>query len=195
MGRVKVDGLPDNMSVINHGSSIELIRNWHTRALLSNTLLLIALMTMAVIYLIVFSDTLMQKVLRSVVAMVILAMPLIIMWKNKTHILVQRGQVSVKHKPFPYFGNRTIPSHSIKQVYVKQHSSSAPEDDSLNCAQLKYFHYEIIIILKKNKELSLLKGLKDHQHALFIEEEIEKFLNIEDQQNNREFGSKPILGW
>ncbi len=195
MGRVKVDGLPDNMSVINHGSSIELIRNWHTRNLSSGTVISTMLIPVTVIILIFTSDTFLEKLIKSIGAIAVLSMPLIMMLKNNTHILIERGQISVKHKPFPFFGARVIPSHLIKQVYVEQFTSSAPENNTVRCAQLKYFQYEVKVILKSNNELSLLKGLKDHQQALFIEEEIETFLNIEDQQNNREFGSKPILGW
>lgn len=191
MGRVKVDGLPNNMSIHNHGTSIELIRNWQSRALLEGTVLYVAVLAFIAFFQINFFGF----SLRNILTLIILSLPLIIMWKNKTHILIQRGQVSVKHKPFPYLGTKTIPSRSIKQVYVKQLTSTASENNSVRCAQLKYFRYEVKVVLKTSKEITLLKGIRDHQQALFIEEEIEKFLRIEDETNINEFGSTPILGW
>jgi hypothetical protein len=89
---------------------------------------------------------------------------------NRTYIDVDRGRIQVRHRPIPYFGNKKLRSRDIKQLYAKEKIGSDNNAGS----------FEVFVLTKDKKSISLIKGLESDEQALFIEQEIEKYLRLED---------------
>ena len=92
---------------------------------------------------------------------------------NKTIISVTFNSITIKHSPFPYSGNRTVASKTLLQLYCKREDFwSRFHGSSL---------FTVHAITSGQENIKLLSGLENAEQALFIEQEIEKFLHIEDK--------------
>ncbi len=91
---------------------------------------------------------------------------------NQTVIRVGQGTLTVHHGPLPWFGNKSVPSHAIQQLYCKEHVQRSRESDSVT--------YSVEMILDNGRE-TLVKGLDKCEQAIFIEQTLERFLKIEDK--------------
>ncbi|MBU2880934.1 hypothetical protein KO525_15755 [Psychrosphaera sp. B3R10] len=96
-------------------------------------------------------------------------------WCNVTNIHVTKQQIQISHKPLPWIGNKTIDSHDIKQLYVKEKTSRNRNHNSYSVS------YEVHTITNSGKVTRLLSGLSTSEQALFVEQEIEKYLGIENK--------------
>ena len=92
---------------------------------------------------------------------------------NSTHISAGRDFLIIKHKPLPWFGNKSIPSQELDQLYSKMSVYRYRGRDHYSC--------EIRAKMKTKQDIKLLSKLTDTAQALFVEQEIERFLNIEDR--------------
>jgi hypothetical protein len=92
---------------------------------------------------------------------------------NKTFIDVTANSITIKHVPLPFWGNKKVSSKTVIQLYCKK-------DDFLG-ARNGYRAFAVHAITSERKNIKLLSGLDTSEQALFIEQEIEKFLNIEDK--------------
>jgi hypothetical protein len=93
------------------------------------------------------------------------------LYVNKTTIRVSQLLLEVKHGPLPYWGNHNLSSEGLKQIYCKQRISSGRSAS---------VSYEVHAINIEGKDITLLNGLDQSEQALYIEQEIERFLKIED---------------
>ncbi len=95
---------------------------------------------------------------------------------NRTLIRVSFENLSVSHEPLPWFGKRNIAVHDIKQLYCQQHKGNK---GSLS--------YSVNVITNDFTKIRLISGLGDSTQARFIEETVEKRLNITDEAVEGEF--------
>ncbi len=92
---------------------------------------------------------------------------------NTTTIIVTSSVVSVKHSPIPFWGNKRVASKTLLQLYCKK--------------EVFWHHlqrittFSVRAITSDRKNITLLSGLNIAEQALFIEQEIETFLGIEDK--------------
>ena len=96
---------------------------------------------------------------------------------NKTTIDVSTHGIAVVTKPLniPFHPNRYIEAKDLKQLYVEQYVESTTNNRP-------NYAYAVRAVVEGNDNVpKLVKGLKNENQALFIEHEIEKFLNIEDE--------------
>lgn len=96
---------------------------------------------------------------------------------NSTYITVDEHFLTIDHRPIssPWFPNKKIPVDDIEQVFVKKKRTGSTNGVS-------HYAYSIVVIDKKRRqEVSLISGMKNSDKALFIEQEIEYFLGIEDR--------------
>ena len=96
---------------------------------------------------------------------------------NSTYITVDDYELSIEHRPFnlPFFiKNQSIKVENIKQVYVQKYSTGQVNG-------VHQYAYKILAQLKGGNEVNVLKGFKHKNKALYVEQEIEIFLNIEDR--------------
>jgi hypothetical protein len=93
---------------------------------------------------------------------------------NRTVINVNRQWLSVTHGPIPWYGNKRIDIPQVIQLF-------AEEVRSQNNRSGMSFSYQLNTLLRDNSKLKLLAGLPSPDIALFVEQNIEDYLNIKDQ--------------
>ena len=91
---------------------------------------------------------------------------------NQTVIRVGQGLLEVQHGPLPWLGNKTLPAHEVQQLYCQEHVHHGKNGSSVT--------YSVELVRNEGRE-TLIKSLSECDQALFIEQELERFLKIEDQ--------------
>ena len=92
---------------------------------------------------------------------------------NKTTIEIAYGEIIISIKPLPWFGNKTINTSEIKQIYVKERSSTNKNGQTT-------YSYDVMLINKQENKTKLLSSLDSSNIAKFIEQKLEKFLKIQN---------------
>lgn len=106
-----------------------------------------------------------------VIAGVVLTCGLIAGLVNRTEITFDRRQLSVWHGPLPWWGNRRLPLSEVRQLYTK----------ASNIKKNGRPTYHLFYVTRDGRSKKLLSGLDAAETALFIEQQIEGWLNIPDQ--------------
>lgn len=88
-------------------------------------------------------------------------------WINRTHIFVSREKIAVRHRPIPSWGNKELDVSSLKQLYVKERPVSGGSI------------YEVRATTHNGRDIKLVGPITSEQ-AFYIEQEIEKYVGIED---------------
>jgi len=101
-------------------------------------------------------------------------------WLNKTHIFVSQNAIEIKDKPLPCFSNKRIETKNIKQLYSKEVLSNSTSGNRRSS-------YELHILSFGEDDMRLL-NVETSEQALFIEQEIEKYLGIENLKVRGEIG-------
>lgn len=96
---------------------------------------------------------------------------------NSTVIRVADGMLSVRHGPLPWRGNLDLPTDGIEQIYCQNKIHKSRDDDGHTRTSMQY---EVHAVINGQKQ-KLLGGLHEADHALFVEQRLERFLGIEDQ--------------
>jgi len=92
---------------------------------------------------------------------------------NRTVIRAGQGMVEVRHGPLPWPGNKTLTSHQIKQLYSKEKISHGKNG--------VHYTYKVQAVTEGNHRETLLGGLTEVEQALYIEQQLERFLRIKDE--------------
>ncbi|MBF0122097.1 MAG: hypothetical protein HQL21_01650 [Candidatus Omnitrophica bacterium] len=92
---------------------------------------------------------------------------------NITTIKVSYDFITVRHAPLPCPGEKTIPRGDVKQFYS--------EEDTHETKHGHGHTYAVRLLTKNEKTIDLIKGLAGRDEALFVEQQIEKFLRIQDE--------------
>ncbi|MCC6147115.1 MAG: hypothetical protein IT308_06055 [Anaerolineaceae bacterium] len=90
---------------------------------------------------------------------------------NRTEITFDRQQLSTWHGPLPWWGSRSLPLGEIRQLYTRE---SSVKKNGRSTYHLFYTNPE-------GRSKKLLSGLDSPDTALFIEQQLEAWLNIPDQ--------------
>jgi hypothetical protein len=93
---------------------------------------------------------------------------------NRTRIHADRGEVSIRHGPLPWFGNRTIRAVDLEQLYCTRHVSRSRNSRTVT--------FRVNAATRGGRKIKLLSGIAEEDQALFIEQELEQHLNIEDRE-------------
>ena len=96
---------------------------------------------------------------------------------NSTVIRVADGMLSVRHGPLPWRGNLDLPTDGIEQIYCQNKLCTSRDEDGHASTSR---HYEVHAVIDGQKT-KLLSGLHEADHALFVEQRLERFLGIKDQ--------------
>lgn len=101
---------------------------------------------------------------------------------NKTYILVSQREILVEHRPLriPFYGNRTISAMDLDQLFISKYVASKTNGRP-------NYAFSVMARLRTGSEVTLLKGLRFPEQATYVEQQIEKFLNIEDRAMEGEF--------
>lgn len=98
---------------------------------------------------------------------------------NRTVIFVDGRELSVVHRPLPWFGTLRLPVDQIDQLYCKQKVSRGENGTSVS--------YQLFAAVKGGGRRKILSGLMDSDHALFIERRVESYLGIRDRRMTGEY--------
>lgn len=179
-------GLPDRLQINRRGSEIELVRSWFGPQVVFMTVFA------------VFWDGFLYSWYSSLgdfkggMDSIFFYLPLIHVavgagityyalcgWLNRTRITVGCGKVSVRHGPLPWVGNLEMDSSAIKQLYAKQVVSSTRNGTSVR--------YDVVALTRDGRSIDFAGGMESSEQALYIEQEVEKFLGIKDQPVKGEY--------
>jgi hypothetical protein len=94
---------------------------------------------------------------------------------NKTYIDVDFNSITVQYKPLPLWGNKKVSTQTIEQLHYEW-------DDFWGIPNNRsgYHFYAVSATTKERRVTKLVRGLDNSEQALFIKQEIEKFLNIDE---------------
>lgn len=94
---------------------------------------------------------------------------------NTTTIEATRSHLLIEHAPLPipFSPNRDIPAADIKQLYVEEYTASHTNGQP-------DIRFALLAKLANGKRIKLLKGLKEPEEGLYIEQQIERFLDLKD---------------
>jgi hypothetical protein len=111
-----------------------------------------------------------------VAAGLVLGYVVLALFKNSTKIIMSYQDIEVKTGPipFPFPKNKTLPRSSIDQIFCVEsitHGKHGPRHS-----------YPIKVRYRDGSVQELLKGINKHEHAVWIEREIEKYLGIRDEK-------------
>ncbi len=94
---------------------------------------------------------------------------------NSTHINATQTRLKFLHEPLWWRGNREIEVSEIDQIFCKLQVNRG-KNGSTSLA------YHLCMIDVTGKHTKLLTNLETPEQALFLEQELEKFLGIEDRR-------------
>jgi hypothetical protein len=94
---------------------------------------------------------------------------------NATTITVTSDQLEIRHHPVPMPGSKTLFASEIVQLFCVQHVSRGSKGGTT-------ISYQVNAIMQDQRRENLLKGLTNIEQALYIEQEIERYLRIENRQ-------------
>ncbi len=100
---------------------------------------------------------------------------------NRTTIKVDRQWFIVQHDPVPWPGEVKVPVRELEQLYCQEQTTQRKRSSSAS--------YTLSAVLKDGRKKTLLTGLDGPEVAAFIEQQVEGWLNIEDQ---RVVGEMPV---
>ncbi len=93
---------------------------------------------------------------------------------NRTLVTVGGGQVVVRHGPVPWLGNKDVAASEIRQLY-REETRSYSRGGSRSKFQLS-------AVTTDNRLLRIISNVPSADIALYLEQEIEKELGIEDRK-------------
>lgn len=100
---------------------------------------------------------------------------------NKTYVIIEEDYLTISHKPLKIFTvkNHKIAIDNIDQLFVAEYATNR----SVNKVALKAFG--LFIKLKNGKKIKIIDEM-NKETSLYIEQEIEEFLEIKDTKMKRE---------
>lgn len=96
----------------------------------------------------------------------------ICLYVNTKIIIVDSKKIFLEDKPLPFFGNKIIDIEKAHQLYTKEIVTYSKNRKNTS--------YKLAIITSKNKDFDLPIHFSKKDEALYLEQEIEKFLKIKD---------------
>ncbi len=92
---------------------------------------------------------------------------------NETRLQVKFGVLTIQHGPVPWPGKKEYPPGTITQIYCQKNESTSRNRRNVS--------YSVHWIDKSDKKRTLLGYLRNSDQALFIEQQLEKSLGIQDR--------------
>jgi hypothetical protein len=92
---------------------------------------------------------------------------------NTTTIRIGYGMLEVHSGPVPWGGNLSIPYDEIEQIYCEEKVHHGKNGTSRT--------YNVMAVCRNKEIKTLLSGLTDAEQAMYLEQELERFLRITDR--------------
>lgn len=97
---------------------------------------------------------------------------------NTTTIQVRPNEISVHHGPLPWPNNTSLDPTSIDQLYCKERIHNGKNGTTTS--------YEVWVAMTNGTSKKILSGLDDAEQALFVEQRIERALDLVDRPMSQE---------
>ena len=94
------------------------------------------------------------------------------MFINSTVVRSAPGLLAVKSGPLPWKGDKTMDPQMVKQLFCREKISRGKNGPTMT--------YQVEALLDGNRRETLVKDLTDPDHALYIEQQLERHLRIAD---------------
>tara|TARA_R110001583_G_scaffold31479_1_gene107633 strand:- start:4175 stop:4765 length:591 start_codon:yes stop_codon:yes gene_type:complete len=168
-------GLPPKITINKKYDSIEIIRQWF-----SYQFLIFAGFSVLWCYQVVINNMVGGEIAPISIIFLLpgvgIAYYALLGFVNKTYIYVSKTDLKVSHKPLPWIGGSVIQASDIKQLYGREKYQNDTKT------------YEVHVITHSGEDTKLLSGLDSSEQALYIEQEIEKYLSIKNVPVRGELG-------
>ena len=99
---------------------------------------------------------------------------------NATTLTVSHDALSVRHRPLPWAGNRTLPATSIRQLHCERSGSRSRSGGTV-------YSYGLYATLTDGQKLKLLGGFTESADPRLLEQKIESHLRIPNRRVAGEF--------
>ncbi|MEM8906516.1 MAG: hypothetical protein AAGD05_01615 [Bacteroidota bacterium] len=101
---------------------------------------------------------------------------------NTTFVTVDHHHLHIEHRPLkvPFYPNQDFPVMDIDQIYVNKYVKSKTNGRP-------DYAFSVEAILKNKRHVRLVRGLQHPDQALYVEQEIERFLQIKDRPVTEEW--------
>jgi hypothetical protein len=96
-------------------------------------------------------------------------------WLNSSWVELQTGRLQVRHGPIPWLGNRDLPTEWIGQLFSQMYQERGKR------GRRRLATYRLKALMTDGSELLLLHNMATPEQALYLEQEIERYLGIADQ--------------
>ncbi|WP_428267116.1 hypothetical protein [Haliangium sp.] len=93
---------------------------------------------------------------------------------NRTHVVVDRAALRIRHSPLPWPGKRDLPVNQIDQLYCQSHLMQRRNRGAS-------FNYSVDAVLRSGSTVRLISSLEQAEEAVYFEQAIERHLGIEDR--------------
>lgn len=94
---------------------------------------------------------------------------------NTTYVTVDHYNLHIEHRPLrlPFYPDRHIPVTDLSQLHVEKYVSSKTNNRP-------NYAYAVTATFDNDEQIRIIKGLKKMDQARYVEQEVERFLKIED---------------
>lgn len=92
---------------------------------------------------------------------------------NRTRLRVTPSELTVRHFPIPGWPNPTVPVAQVEQLFVTRKVSRNKNGSTVT--------YELRAVTREHASLKLVGGLEELEQALWLEQEIERVLDLRDR--------------
>lgn len=101
---------------------------------------------------------------------------------NTTYINVTRRYITIEHKPVRWLfsPNRSLHCNEVKQLFVTRYVASTTNGQPNHA-------FKVTAIMQSDENIELIKGLRTIDQARYIEQQVERFLNIKDVEVEGEY--------
>jgi hypothetical protein len=93
---------------------------------------------------------------------------------NRTELRVAGGELTVRHGPLPWPGNRQLLTAKIKQLYCTESVYRSKNRTRRS--------YSVLAVIEDNDKIELVSSLQELEQGLFIEQQVEQYLKIRDKR-------------
>ena len=177
-GKLELE-LPKRMELINHGTHIEIVRKWLNPVYILCTIFAIIWCLGFSTYISYWSQTPLEVWLVDTdnqffyLPGTVLTFLSIVGWLSRTHIAVSPAKISIRHRPIPMWrSNVDIDASNLKQLYSKE--------TKVYYGRRPTSYYGVYAITNDGGNKLVLGRLESEEQALYIEQQIEKYLHIKD---------------
>lgn len=103
----------------------------------------------------------------------IAAYTLLAYWLNRTHVTVEGRRLRIRHGPLPWPGSGEWEAAHFEQLYCLQRVTRSE--------QVTTAHFDLMALCTNGRSVVLLKGVDNPQMVLWLEQELEKILDLHDE--------------